>query len=372
MIHLTLDDTAQTPKLFSPLSIRGVDFPHRVWASPMCQYSADNGAASMWHVVHLGSFATGGVGLVMTESTAVAPEGRITVGCTGIWNQSHVKAWKPVVDFVHSMDTPIGIQLSHAGRKGSTMRPWDTHPIALDSDGGWETVGPSAIAYSDFPMPRELTIDEISQIVCEFAKSAKFSVEAGFDLVEIHGAHGYLVHQFLSPLSNQRTDEYGGSFKNRTRLLRELVSAIRAVIPTEMPLFLRISATDWADGGWDLAESVRLAQELRLLGVDLIDVSSGGLVHDANIKPFPGYQVELAREIREQAGIHVTTVGLITEPEHAEEILRNNNADAVMLGRALLRNPRWALNAAESLGYECRWPQQLQRARTINPRKSPQ
>ena len=369
---MTTTDVPKTPKLFSPLTIRGVQFPYRVWASPMCQYSADEGAASIWHLVHLGSFATGGVGLVMTESTAVTPDGRITIACPGIWNDSHVSAWKPVVDFVHSMETPIGIQLCHAGRKGSTMRPWDSHVIATESDGGWETVGPSAIAYSDFPVPRELTLDGISQIVDEFAESAKLSVSAGFDLIEIHAAHGYLVHQFLSPLSNQRADKYGGSFENRTRLLREITSAIRGVIPEEMPLFVRISATDWADGGWDRAESVRLAQDLGPMGVDLIDVSSGGLVHDANIEPAPGFQVEFAGEIKEKSGILASTVGLITEPEHAEEILERDDADAVMLGRALLRNPRWALNAAESLGFESRWPQQLQRARTINPRKSPQ
>lgn len=369
---MTTTETSKTPKLFSSLTIRGVEFRYRAWASPMCQYSAEDGVVSVWHLVHLGAFATGGMGLVMTESTAVAPEGRITVACPGIWNQTHVAAWKPIVEFVHSMDTPIGIQLCHAGRKGSTMRPWDSHVIATESEGGWETVGASAIPYSDFPVPRELTPPEISQIVDQFRESAKMSVEAGFDLIEIHGAHGYLVHQFLSPLTNLRTDEYGGSFENRTRLLREIASAIRDAIPEEMPLFLRISVTDWVEGGWDLVETIRLAKELKPMGVDLFDVSSGGLVHDANIEQFPGYQTKFAREIREESGILVSTVGLVTDPEHAEEIVAQNDADAVMLGRALLRNPRWALNAAESLGFESSWPQQLQRARTINPRKSPQ
>jgi len=360
------------PKLFSPLRLRGVEFASRAWASPMCQYSADEGLVSQWHLVHLGAFATGGVGLVMTEATAVSPEGRITVACTGIWNEKHVTGWKPIVEFVHSMSTPIGIQLSHAGRKGSTLRPWDSHIIAAVEEGGWETQGPSAIAYSDFPLPREMTVADIDKVINDYRDSAIRAVEAGFDLVELHAAHGYLIHQFLSPLSNQRTDMYGGSFENRIRLLIEITEAVRGVIPADMPLFVRLSATDWVEGAWNIEESIQVAKELDPLGVDLIDVSSGGLVHDARISSFPGYQVDLAKQIRDESGIRVSAVGLITEAEQAEKIVEEDSADAIMLGRALLRNPRWALNAAETLQYESMWPQQLQRARTINPRESPQ
>jgi 2,4-dienoyl-CoA reductase-like NADH-dependent reductase (Old Yellow Enzyme family) len=301
----------------------------------------------------------------MTEATGVSTEGRISVGCTGIWNETQVEAWRPVVDFVHSQGTKIGVQLAHAGRKGSTLRPWDDHLMASRDEGGWTAVAPSALAFEGYDVPHALSVDEIGTTVQAFADAAVRAVSAGFDVIELHAAHGYLVHQFLSPLSNRRSDQYGGSFENRIRFLCEVVEAVRSVVSDGVPLFVRISATDYTEGGWDLDQSVRLAARLKVLGVDLIDVSSGGNVAGAKIPVGPGYQVRFAETIRREAKLATSAVGLITEPEQAEEIIASGQADAVMLARASLRSPRWSLLAAEKLGEFIAWPRQLERARSL-------
>jgi 2,4-dienoyl-CoA reductase-like NADH-dependent reductase (Old Yellow Enzyme family) len=360
------------PKLFTPLIIRGKEFKNRIWVSPMCQYSAENGVVGTWHLVHLGAFATGGVGHVMVEATGVTPEGRISIGCPGIWNDEQADAFKPIIDFVHQQRALIGIQLSHAGRKGSTMKPWDDHEIATADEGGWKTVGASPIPYKDFPIPHELSIDEIGELEASFVAAAKRSVSAGFDVIEIHAAHGYLFHQFLSPLTNIREDNYGGTLENRMRFLLETAELVRKAIPVDTPLFVRISATDWVDGGWNLEESIILCHKLKALGVDLIDVSTGGLVHDAKIPSGPGYQVPFSAEIRRQVEVLTTSVGLITEGKQAEEILEKGEADAVMIARQMMRNPRWAIAIAEEFGEKIDWSVQLERARRVGPRKSPQ
>ncbi|MEN9516151.1 MAG: hypothetical protein RLZZ159_17 [Actinomycetota bacterium] len=338
----------------------------------MCQYSAENGVVGTWHLVHLGAFATGGVGHVMVEATGVTPEGRISIGCPGIWNDEQADAFKPIIDFVHQQRALIGIQLSHAGRKGSTMKPWDDHEIATADEGGWKTVGASPIPYKDFPIPHELSIDEIGELEASFVAAAKRSVSAGFDVIEIHAAHGYLFHQFLSPLTNIREDNYGGTLENRMRFLLETAELVRKAIPVDTPLFVRISATDWVDGGWNLEESIILCHKLKALGVDLIDVSTGGLVHDAKIPSGPGYQVPFSAEIRRQVEVLTTSVGLITEGKQAEEILEKGEADAVMIARQMMRNPRWAIAIAEEFGEKIDWSVQLERARRVGPRKSPQ
>jgi len=361
-----------TSSLFAPIKIRSTEFGNRVWVSPMCQYSAKDGVVSEWHHVHLGAFATGGVGLIMVEATGVEPEARISIGCTGMWNDKQAEAFKPIVKFVHSQGVKIGIQLAHAGRKGSTMVPWDDHEIASADEGGWETVGPSPISYKDFPLPRELSVAEINELTTKFVEASLRSVEAGFDVIEIHAAHGYLFHQFISPITNKRTDQYGGSFENRIRFLLETAKAIRAHIGEEMPLFTRISATDWVDGGWDIEESIALCRILKEVGVDLIDVSSGGLVHDAKITTGPGYQVQLAAQVKAGADILTSAVGIITEATQAEEIISSKSSDAVMIGRQMLRNPRWAISAAEELGEKIPWSLQLERSRRLGARKSPQ
>ncbi len=360
------------PKLFTPLVIRGSEFKNRIWVSPMCQYSAENGVVGSWHLVHLGAFATGGVGLVMVEATGVNPEGRISIGCPGIWSDEQANAFKPIIDFVHQQRALIGIQLSHAGRKGSTMKPWDDHEIASKEEGGWTTVGASPIPYKDFPIPHELTTLEIQNLKKDFVNAATRSISAGFDVIEIHAAHGYLFHQFLSPLTNQRDDEYGNSIENRMRFLLETASEIRNAIPSKTPLFVRISATDWVEGGWNLEDSVKLSQKLGELGVDLIDVSTGGLVHDAKVPVAPGYQTPFSAEIRRRTGVLTTSVGLITEGKQAEEILERGDADAVMVARQMMRNPRWAISVAEEFGEKVDWSVQLERARRVGPRKSPQ
>jgi 2,4-dienoyl-CoA reductase-like NADH-dependent reductase (Old Yellow Enzyme family) len=352
--------------LFSPLTLRDINFDNRVWVSPMCQYSATDGVVGDWHLVHLGSFATGGAGLVMAEASAVSPEGRISPYCPGLWNDTQVNAWSRVTDFIHSQNSKAGIQLAHSGRKGSTSAPWDDHLIAAAKEGGWTAVAPTAVAFEGYPVPRALSTEELSDVITSFASAARRAMMAGFDLVEIHAAHGYLLHQFLSPLSNQRTDIYGGSFENRIRLLCEVTQAVRDTIPNGTPLFVRISATDYAPGGWDLEESIELSSALGKLGVDLIDVSSGGNVAGVKIPVGPGYQVAFADEIRNKTGIPTSAVGLIIEPEQAEEIIASGKADATMLARAMLRNPRWALHAAEQLGEHIAWPSQLERARTLH------
>ena len=330
----------------------------------MCQYSATDGVASQWHDVHIGSFATGGAGLIIMEASGVTPEGRISTKCLGLWNEKQTARLKPIVDFAHSQGALMGIQLAHAGRKASCLPPWSDHPMASLEEGGWESVAPSAISFGGkYPTPRALTIDEIKELVQSFADAAKRVVDVGFDLVEIHAAHGYLIHQFLSPLSNQRSDEYGGSFENRTRFMVEIAKAVRTSIPDSMPLFVRISATDWLEGGWTLDDSIDLAKVLREIGVDLIDVSSGGTSSGAPVPVGPGYQVPLAAAIKEGANIPTSAVGMITEPAQAESIIADGKADAVMLGREMLRNPRWPLHAAHVLGAEVQWPLQIVRGK---------
>jgi len=351
-------------KLFSPLTLRGITFANRVWVSPMCQYSAVDGVATNWHDVHIGAFASGGTGLIMMEATGVSPEGRISTQCLGLWNDEQADRLKPIVKFAHQMDTKIGIQLAHAGRKGSCLPPWSDHPMARVDEGGWECVAPSAISFGGkYPTPRALTENEISELVKAFGAAAKRAVATGFDLVEIHAAHGYLIHQFLSPLSNTREDEYGGSFENRIRFLLEIIDEVRTAIPDSMPLFLRISASDWLEGGWTIDDSVALAKIVKIRGVDLIDVSSGGTSSGAPVPVGPGYQVPFADQIRNQADIPTAAVGLITEPEQAEEIVSSGKADAVMMAREFLRNPRWPLFAAQKLGCEVNWPVQLLRGK---------
>ncbi len=350
--------------LFTPWRVRGLTVANRAWVSAMCQYSATDGVVGDWHLAHLGSLATGGFGLVMAEATAVAPEARISVRCPGLWNDEQVTAWRRVTDFAHAQGAHIGVQLAHAGRKASTMAPWDDHPFALASEGGWTAVAPSELAFDGYPPPRALRVEEIDRVVDQFVAAARRARRAGFDVLEIHAAHGYLLHQFLSPLSNQRGDAYGGSFENRTRLVLRVAEAVRAAEP-DVPLFVRLSATDWVEGGWDLDQTVALARALRESGVDLVDVSSGGNVATAVVPVGPGYQVPFASAVRRGAGVATSAVGLITEPDQAESILVDGDADAIMVARAALRNPRWALNAAEALGEFIDWRPQLERARTL-------
>jgi 2,4-dienoyl-CoA reductase-like NADH-dependent reductase (Old Yellow Enzyme family) len=351
--------------LFTPFELNDTTVRNRVWVSPMCEYSAVDGVPNDWHLVHLGSFARGGVGLVFTEATAVTPEGRISPADTGIWNDEQQAAWSRIVDFIHAQGAVAGIQLAHAGRKASTRPPWESRGGVSDEHGGWEPVAPSAAGFPGLREPRAMSAEEIAGTAEAFARAAQRALAAGFDVLELHAAHGYLLHQFLSPLSNRRSDEYGGSFENRVRLLLEVVASVRAAVPAGTPLVVRLSATDWTEGGWDADDSVRLAGLLRDAGVALIDVSTGGNVL-ADIPVGPGYQVEFARRIREEAGIATGAVGLITEPKQAEEIVTDGSADVVLLARALLRDPHWALRAAHELGVSIgagvEWPKQYLRA----------
>lgn len=350
--------------LFDPLVVRGVTFPNRVFVSPMCEYSCVDGHANDWHFVHLGSRAVGGAGLVMTEATAVLPEGRISPQDLGIWSDDHIEPLSRIVRFIHAQGSVAGVQLAHAGRKASIHRPWEGHGTVPEHAGGWQkVVAPSALAFADgFPLPQALTGDGIKEIVAAFAKSARRACEAGFRVIEIHAAHGYLIHEFLSPLSNQRQDEYGGAFENRTRLLREVAAAVRSACPDRAPLFVRISATDWIDGGWDLQQSVALARGLKASGVDLIDCSSAGNVLGAKIPVGPGYQTPFADRIRREAGIMTGAVGMITSSAQAEQIIGTGQADAVFIARELLRDPYWPLRAARELGQPISWPVQYLRA----------
>ena len=339
--------------LFDPLVLRELTLRNRIVLPPMCQYQCmtRDGVVNDWHLVHYGARAAGGFGLIIAEAAGVVPEGRITPECTGLWNDTQRDAWARVVSFVHARGAAMGIQLNHSGRKGSAYSDFSggTGSVA-PADGGWQTVAPSAIAFPGYATPRELAADELPQIVGAFTDAARRADQAGFDVVELHAAHGYLLFQFLSPLTNHRTDEYGGDFDHRTRLLREVVGAVRAVWPATKPLLVRISATEWLPDGWSLEETVRLAGILRELGVDLIDVSSAGNI-PADIPLGPGYQVPLARAVR-TAGLPVTAVGLITEPEHAQAVLTEGSADAVEIGRAALREPSWPLRAAHELGVD--------------------
>jgi 2,4-dienoyl-CoA reductase-like NADH-dependent reductase (Old Yellow Enzyme family) len=356
--------------LFDPLTIRGARFNHRVWVSPMCQYSCEkDGLALPWHLVNLGRYAVGGAALVFTEATAVAAEGRITPHDLGLWSDAHAEALAPIAAFIKAQGAVPGIQLAHAGRKGSTAVPWKGGQRVAPADGGWTPVAPSALAFSPtYPEPAALDAKGIADVVVQFSAAAKRAREAGFEVVEIHAAHGYLLHQFLSPLSNQRKDGWGGDFEGRSRLALDVVSAVRAVWPADLPLFVRISATDWVEGGWDLPQSVRLAAGLRERGADLVDCSSGGLVPSAKVPVGPGYQVPFARAIRGEAGIATGAVGMITEPRQADEIVASGAADAVLLARALMRDPNWALDAAHALGIDAKWPVQHERAKLPLPK----
>jgi 2,4-dienoyl-CoA reductase-like NADH-dependent reductase (Old Yellow Enzyme family) len=331
----------------------------------MCQYSATDGLIGDWHQAHLLSFATGAPGLIMVEASGVVPEGRISIGCPSLETDAKVNAFTPIINFAHSQNVKMGIQLAHAGRKAGTALPWADHKMATPEEGGWQAVSSSAIAFEGYPEPRALTVEEIHQLTKDFAAAAKRAIDVGFDVIELHGAHGYLFHQFYSPLANTRTDQYGGSFENRTRFLIETVDAVKAAIPAGTPLFVRISATDWVDDGWNLIDSVELCTQLKAHGVDLVDVSTGGNVHNAPIKATPGFQVPFATAIRTETGIMTTAVGLITEPEQADHIIQTGEADAVFMAREFLRNPRFPLYAAEQLGVKIQWPLPIERGKKL-------
>ena len=349
--------------LFSPIRLRDVELKNRIVVSPMCEYSAVDGHPQAWHLVHLGSRAVGGAGLVFTEATGVEERGRISNGDTGIYLEEHVDSWGPIAKFIREHGAVPGMQLAHAGRKASTTAPWLGGKPLLANDGAWEAVAPSALPFDEgYPAPREMTLAEIDALVAAFAKSATRALDAGFEVVEIHAAHGYLLHEFLSPLSNQRTDEYGGSFENRTRVVIQVAEEIRTLWPERLPLFCRISATDWTEGGWDLPQSIGLAKLLKRAGVDLIDVSSGGLVPYAKIPVGPGYQVPFAAAIRKEAGIATGAVGMITDATQAEAIVNGSQADVVFLARELLRDPYWPRRAAKDLGETLKAPVQYERA----------
>ncbi len=352
------------PHLFDPLTIRSQAFSNRLFVSPMCEYSSDDGFANEWHLVHLGSRAVGGAALVLTEATAVTPEGRISPQDLGIWKDEHVEFLSRIARFIHEQGSVAGMQLAHAGRKASTYRPWSGNGAIPIGEGGWlDVIAPSAVAFAhNYPMPQELTLDGIARVTAAFVDAARRAHQAGFRVIEIHAAHGYLLHEFLSPLSNQRPDQYGGSFENRTRLLREVVTAVRGVWPEPAPLFVRISATDWVDGGWDLEQSIELARRLKALGVDFIDCSSGGNAAQATIPIGPGYQAPFAERLRREAGILTGAVGLITEAAQAEQIVASGQADAVLMARELLRDPYFPLRAARELGQAIGWPAQYLRA----------
>jgi 2,4-dienoyl-CoA reductase-like NADH-dependent reductase (Old Yellow Enzyme family) len=352
------------PHLFDSLTLRGLTLANRVFVSPMCEYSSSEGYANDWHLVHLGSRAVGGAALTMTEATAVTAQGRISPADLGIWSDDHVDGLARIVRFVRSQGSAAAIQLAHAGRKGSTSVPWDGPLRAVPaSAGGWQVAGPTADPFSSgYARPAALTAADIDAIVSAFAAAARRSLDAGFDVAEVHAAHGYLIHEFLSPLSNTRSDAYGGSFANRIRLCLEIVDAVRRVWPDGRPLFVRISATDWADGGWDIEQSVALSRELRDRGADLIDCSSGGNVTGVTIPLEAGYQVPFAERIRREAGIPTGAVGLITSPRQADEIVSAGRADCVLLARELLRDPYWPLRAARELGQPMTWPKQYLRA----------
>jgi 2,4-dienoyl-CoA reductase-like NADH-dependent reductase (Old Yellow Enzyme family) len=351
--------------LFSPLTIRGVTLRNRIGVSPMCQYSSVDGHATPWHLVHLGTRAVGGAGLVFTEATAVEATGRISPGDLGIYTDAHCEMLEAITTFVRAQGAVPGIQLAHAGRKASTMRPWDGRRAARRDEGGWDEVdAPSAIPFSDtYPLPRELDHAGIARIIDAFRAAAQRALAVGFEVAEIHAAHGYLLHEFLSPLSNRRTDEYGGSLDNRVRIVCETVDAVRAVWPDDRPLVLRVSATDWVDGGWTIDETVELARRVRVLGVDMVDCSSGGNTPSAQIPVGPAYQTPFAERVRRETGVMTAAVGLITDAAQADGIVASGQADIVLLARQELRDPYWPLHAAAELGAEVEWPVQYERAR---------
>lgn len=356
-------------RLFDPITLRGLTIRNRAWTSPMCQYSSREGMPNDWHLVHLGSFAKGGAGLVMMEATGVTPEGRITPACAGIWSDAHGEAYERTVDFIRSQGAAAGIQLAHAGRKGSSQIPWAGHGTVPPEHGGWQTLAPSAVPFNGYAAPVGMTAGQIDDVVLAWVEGARRALEAGFDVIEVHAAHGYLLHEFLSPLSNHREDGYGGSLANRARLLLRVVEEVRAVWPDDRPLFVRVSGTDWVDGGWTIDECVEVARWLVERGVDLIDVSSGGLDPAQQIPVGPGYQVPLAARVRNEAGVPTSAVGLILDGAQAQQVLADGAADAVMVARGMLRDPAWAQHAAISLGAEPPWPQQYHRVVEL-PRQS--
>lgn len=354
------DRNAPEIDLLSPLTIRGITLRNRIGVSPMCQYCAKDGFADDWHLVHLGSRAVGGASLVFTEATAVTAQGRISEGDLGLWKDEHIEPLSRIAAFIRRLGAVSGIQLAHAGRKGSCLPPWEGRGKLIDKDKGrWSIVAPSPIPFfpSD-PPPQELTIEGIEEVKAAFIAAAKRAIKAGFQIIEVHAAHGYLLHSFLSPITNQRKDQYGGNLENRMRLLLELVTELRKIMPDEMPLFVRISASDWIDGGWDIEQSVQLSNALKELDVDLIDVSSGGTAPHANIPVGPGYQVPFATKIRHQCAIMTGAVGLITEPSQANDIIMSGSSDLVFLAREMLRNPYFALHAEHALDQTPGWPQQ--------------
>ena len=350
-------------QLFSPLTLRELTFRNRVFVSPMCQYSCIEGMPNEWHMVHLGSRAVGGAAMVMTEAASVTPDGRISPEDAGIWSDAQAAAWKPIAAFIKAQGSVPAIQLAHAGRKASTYSPWRGHGTVAPEAGGWPVIGPADQAFSaSYPLPRQMTIAEIHGMVDAFVAAAKRSLAAGFEVPEIHGAHGYLIHEFLSPLSNLRTDEYGGSLENRMRFPLAVCEAVRNFWPAHLPVMLRISASDWKEGGWDVAQSIKFCKGAKALGIDLIDVSSGGNVADAKMTIRPGYQVPFARAIRAGAEMATGAVGLITDAVQAEQIIADGDADCVFLARALLRDPYWPRHAAQELGSALEWPDQYKRA----------
>jgi 2,4-dienoyl-CoA reductase-like NADH-dependent reductase (Old Yellow Enzyme family) len=355
-----------THALFEPITLRGLEVRNRIWVSPMCQYSVErqDGVPTTWHLVHLGSFARGGAGAVITEATAVLPEGRITAQDLGIWNDEQREAFRPVVDFIHAQGAMAGVQLAHAGRKASVYRTWATeHGTVPAAEGGWPTVAPSAVAFGAYDQPTALDVEGVHAVVAAFAAAARRSVDAGFDILEVHAAHGYLLHEFLSPLSNTRTDQYGGSLENRARALVEVVDAVRAEVGDAVPVIVRFSATDWVEGGSTLEETEQVTRWVAEHGADLVDISTGGNVPDATIPVGPGYQVPFAASIRAATGVPTAAVGMIDEPHQAEQILVTGQADVVMVGRAFLRDPNFALRAAASLRVDLPYaPQQYHRA----------
>lgn len=350
--------------LFEPLQIRGVEFRNRAWMSPMCQYSAEDGFPTDWHMVHLGARAQGGAGMVMLEATAVTEEGQISPADLGLWSDDHVEAFARLATFVSEQGAVPAVQLAHAGRKAGTNVPWlGGKPLSPD-EGGWEPVAPSPIAFNEgYTTPRELSLEEVSNVVGAFGDATRRAREAGYRVIELHAAHGYLLHEFLSPLTNQREDRYGGDFEGRIRLAVEAASTVREAAGDQLAVFVRVSADEYVEGGWDLDQTIELSKRLKDVGVDLIDASSGGNLPQQRLRAYPGYQAGFARAIREEAKIPTAAVGLITEPSHAESILQAGDADAILLGRVLLRDPYWPLHAARALGDEIEWRPQYVRGR---------
>jgi len=358
------DHSTSVPHLFQPLTLRSVTLRNRIGVSPMCQYSATDGVANDWHFVHLGSRAVGGAGLVIVEATGVAPEGRITPCCMGLWNEKQIEPLARIAQFVKSHGAVAGIQIAHAGRKASAALPWNGGAHLSEAQGGWETIAPSAIAFGgELPkVPRAMTDADIARVQNEFVATAKRALAAGFNFLELHAAHGYLFNEFLSPLANRRTDKYGGSFENRVRFLLDTTRAVRQVWPDNLPLAVRISAIDWMPGGWQIEDSIALAKLLKTEGVDLMDCSSGGIVPDAKITVAPGYQVPFAEKVRHGAAIATAAVGFITEPKQAEDMIASGRADLVLLAREFLRDAYWPVHAARELGYKLTPPNQYARA----------